>query len=96
MKLRKIAVGLIAISCMTALLTGCGNNNDNNNDDDSDKTEQTNNYAVNFSSNGTIIDKVSVNENQTVAQPQDPSRDGYLFRGWYSDEACTIDRKSVV
>lgn len=90
MKIRKIAVGLIAISCMTALLTGCGNNNDNNNDDDSDKTEQTNNYEVNFSSNGTIIDKVSVNENQTVAQPQDPSRDGYLFRGWYSDEACTM------
>lgn len=28
-------------------------------------------------------------KNNRVTKPEDPSRDGYLFSGWYSDAACT-------
>ncbi len=27
--------------------------------------------------------------NRTIAQPADPTRKGYAFKGWYTDQACT-------
>ena len=29
------------------------------------------------------------NKNKTINPPNNPSRDGYFFAGWYKDEACT-------
>jgi len=47
-------------------------------------------YTVKFNTNGgnAVSDK-SVAYGNTVTKPADPTRDGYTFTGWYTDEACT-------
>ncbi|MDE5566027.1 MAG: InlB B-repeat-containing protein [Anaeroplasmataceae bacterium] len=47
-------------------------------------------YDVTFDSqNGTDPKTIQVKENEVVAQPTDPKKEGYLFTGWYQDEECT-------
>ncbi|NLX94128.1 MAG: InlB B-repeat-containing protein, partial [Clostridiales bacterium] len=49
-----------------------------------------NEYTVTFDANGgTDVDAITQNYNTTVAQPDDPTRTGYVFAGWYLDEALT-------
>lgn len=48
-------------------------------------------YSVNFRTNGgSGIDEQSIEYGKTVSRPSNPSREGYTFEGWYSDEACTM------
>lgn len=55
-------------------------------------TTTTNAYIVAFNTNGgSSVASVSVNAGGTVSRPSpDPTRDGYVFGGWYADAACTI------
>lgn len=47
-------------------------------------------YTVTFDSNGgSMIDSLSVRKNTTTAEPAAPTRAGYSFGGWYSDEDIT-------
>ena len=47
-------------------------------------------YTVTFKSlGGSEVSSVSVNSGAAVTQPAAPTRDGYIFTGWYYDEACT-------
>ena len=49
-----------------------------------------NSYTVNFNSNGgTAVDPITQNYNTQVAQPEDPSKAGYTFNGWYSNSGLT-------
>lgn len=60
-------------------------------------------YTVNFNSNGGSKVKVAtVRSGKTVSKPEDPTREGYVFAGWYLDEDLTeafdfetVIRKSV-
>ena len=47
-------------------------------------------YTVTFNSNGGTSPAwpVTVNEGDTVAKPADPVRPGYIFGGWFTEEAC--------
>ncbi|MDE7321595.1 MAG: InlB B-repeat-containing protein [Lachnospiraceae bacterium] len=46
-------------------------------------------YTVTFASNdGTIISAQSVPENEKIELPENPVKEGYLFDGWYKEEAC--------
>ncbi len=43
-------------------------------------------YTVSFETNGgSAVKEVTVLNGKTVAKPADPTRDGYLFIGWYAD-----------
>lgn len=47
-------------------------------------------YDVTFNSNGgTTVDTQTVVDGKTASQPTNPTKEGYKFIGWYTDEACT-------
>jgi len=46
-----------------------------------------NSSTIGFDTNGgSIVDAIIQDYGTSVSAPQDPTRDGYTFRGWYSDE----------
>ena len=46
--------------------------------------------TVNFDSNqGTAVDSQLVPVGDKVAKPADPTKEGYAFSGWFTDEDCT-------
>ncbi len=46
--------------------------------------------TVNFESNqGTAVDSQLVTVGSKVVKPADPSKEGYTFTGWFTDEDCT-------
>lgn len=47
-------------------------------------------YTITFNSQGgNTVNSVQVRRNQTVEKPDSPTRDGYIFDGWYTDPECT-------
>lgn len=47
-----------------------------------------NNYTVAFDSNGgTTINGQNIKDGDTATEPKDPTREGYIFDGWYIDGA---------
>ncbi len=48
-------------------------------------------YTVKFNSNGgTAVDSQNVTYNSTATAPTPPTQNGFIFAGWYSDQALTI------
>ncbi len=45
------------------------------------------NLELSFVVNGESYSKIKTNGNETISIPDDPSKDGYTFDGWYWDEA---------
>ena len=49
-----------------------------------------NTYTVSFDSvGGSSVDEKTVDYNTLVTKPENPTKSGYTFGGWYEDEACT-------
>lgn len=48
-------------------------------------------YDVSFNLNGASgkINSQTISDNELLIYPAIPTRSGYIFRGWYKDEACT-------
>ncbi len=47
-------------------------------------------YTISFNAqNGTDITSKAVVKNRTVSEPTDPTYEGYIFTGWYTDSGCT-------
>ncbi len=52
--------------------------------------EAPNEYTVTFDTNGgSAVEPQTVTEGECATQPADPTREGYTFTGWFSDQACT-------
>jgi uncharacterized repeat protein (TIGR02543 family) len=50
-----------------------------------------NQYTIRFDSNGgTRVTAITQNFGTAVSAPTNPTRTGYTFAGWFSDEALTI------
>ena len=59
-----------------------------------DKTpdEKTKTYTVNFLTvGGSKVNSVKVEENDVVPKPDDPTKAGYAFDGWYADSEYEIE-----
>ena len=51
----------------------------------------TKEYTVTFETNGgNTVDSQNVKEGETVSKPDDPLKEGYIFKGWYTDEKLEI------
>ncbi|WP_127137614.1 BspA family leucine-rich repeat surface protein [Flagellimonas oceanensis] len=60
------------------------------NSDDSDGGTPPITYTVSFDTGeGSTVEDQIVEEGGTAIRPEDPTRDGYSFEGWYKDEALT-------
>ena len=54
------------------------------NKDDEEETTKVTTYTVKFESNGgSKVASKTVEKNKTVKAPTDPTKDGYIFKGWY-------------
>ena len=58
-------------------------------------------YIVTFNTQGgSNIDALKVVEGQKVTKPQDPTKENYIFSGWYKEAACTtvwdFDKETVM
>ena len=66
---------------------GSGNNGGSSGGGDSSETEQ---YTVIFESNGgSVGEKQTVADGQKVSRPEDPTKEGFVFEGWYTDSGMT-------
>lgn len=49
-------------------------------------------YTVTFDSKGgTLVEAQEVKKNGTATEPADPTREGYIFLGWYTSETSTVE-----
>lgn len=52
--------------------------------------EETTSYTVKFETNGgSFIAEKEVEQGSRIARPNDPTKEGFTFAGWYSDRALT-------
>lgn len=50
-----------------------------------------NNYTVIFNSNGgTTVAAIEVKENATITLPEEPTKEGYIFKGWFTETEFII------
>jgi uncharacterized protein (TIGR02145 family)/uncharacterized repeat protein (TIGR02543 family) len=48
-------------------------------------------YTVKFNSNGgSLVDSQNITNNATASAPISPTKSGFIFSGWYSDQALTV------
>lgn len=72
------------------------NGGTNTNPDDNDSTNVVKEYKVTFDSEeGTAVDTQTVKEGEKAAKPENPTRAGYRFQGWYVG-VTAYDFNSVV
>lgn len=51
-----------------------------------------NQYTINFDSNeGTEVESITADYNSVVEAPVEPTKEGYTFSGWYTEE--TLENK---
>lgn len=90
---RVFAIVLTLLMCLVGvLLTACNDNNNNNNDNDDNKNNNNNNqttyYTVTFNTNGgSTVAAQKVAKDGKATLPTDPTKDGFIFGGWCTDEA---------
>ena len=49
-------------------------------------------YTVSFDTQGgSSVSKKLVKRNSTLTKPDDPTKEGYTFAGWYTDEELTME-----
>ena len=83
MKKKLAIVSLIVLSVFSLFIAGC-----------SKKTEK---YTVTFDSDGgTEIASVQVEKGKKVTKPEDPSKEHYVFDGWYLEDTEWIFESNTV
>ncbi|MDD4832475.1 MAG: InlB B-repeat-containing protein [Clostridia bacterium] len=46
-------------------------------------------YKVSYYDNGKLINTMTVNSGKTLNRPTDPTKEGYVFEGWYENQSLT-------
>lgn len=45
-----------------------------------------NTYKINFYNDNTIIKTIETRKNKTIEQPEKPTKEGFIFIGWYQND----------
>lgn len=61
------------------------NQKDQNSNEDIINEQEEKEYKVKFVVENIIIKEEIIKENETIILPQSPTKEGYTFKGWYSD-----------
>ncbi|MBR6071629.1 MAG: InlB B-repeat-containing protein [Acholeplasmatales bacterium] len=98
MKIRKLFLGLLLASAFT--LASCdllsedatGSNNTKTTDTGDSGSSTTTKYTVKFETNGgSSVSSQKIESGSTATKPTDPTKKGYSFVGWFSDDALTTE-----
>ena len=66
------------------------NNNDDNNKPDIDTSKPTVTYHYNYEGAGDYLQE-NFTLNDRISEPAEPTREGYMFVGWYTSSDCTTE-----
>lgn len=79
-------LSLVLLLCYSAMLVAC------------DDETIAGTHAVSFKADGKTYDVALVDDGKTVTLPAAPTKDGYTFVGWYTDEEYTqtFDESTVI
>ncbi|MDE5856270.1 MAG: InlB B-repeat-containing protein, partial [Anaeroplasmataceae bacterium] len=87
MKFKKIFIGLFTLSAIVCLASCKTDNKDNPGDD---PTIEVADYTVDFNSmGGSSVSSQTIKRGSKVEEPTAPTRENYIFKGWYKDSSCT-------
>ena len=79
-----ILVAIMVIICV-AMLAGCDMFKGSQDPNDDEKIT----FTVTFDTQGgSPIDPITIGEGEALALPQTPTKEGYIFDGWYLDSDC--------
>ena len=84
---RKAKIAILSVMSMLSIgaMTSCNKIETNS------KTEVTATYTITFNTNGgSSVDSIKVNAGAKATKPADPTKDGFVFKGWYSNSGLTI------
>ena len=89
-RISKVLATLGIISASAFALASCGNesNSSTSTDNSTKTTDVVDDNKVNFMVDGKIYQTLTI-ENGQVVMPQNPTKEGYNFKGWYLDETYT-------
>lgn len=77
-KIKSLVLGLLAFSCLTA--SAC----------DVLGTTKDSTYTVTLMDGSKVLSTVEKDKATHLDAPAAPTKEGYTFKGWFVDEACTI------
>ena len=79
---------LVTFFCVLILfaLASCNENNSENNSDNLFKK----NHTITLVADGLTNEKITVDDGEALNIAVTPQKDSYIFKGWYTDSACTV------
>ena len=79
---------LVTFFCVLILfaLASCNENNSENNSDNLFKK----NHTITLVADGLTNEKITVDDGEVLNIAVTPQKDSYIFKGWYTDSACTV------
>ena len=95
--MKKLSLFILSILCLLTITSCNESTNQKTETPNITETEKTptpavEQFTVTFNSNGgSTVESLKVNENTTLTKPADPTKEGYLFDGWYIDESYTLE-----
>ena len=84
---KKAKIAILSVMSMLSIgaMTSCNKIESNSG------TEITTTYTITFNTNGgSSVDSIKVNAGAKATKPADPTKDGFVFKGWYSNSGLTI------
>lgn len=85
--MKKTVLSIFFIILILFAFVGCGASNESGNKNDNLFKK---NHVVTLVSDNLSDNKITVDDGETLVINFNPQKDNYIFKGWYTDSACTV------